>query len=184
MLKLLCITAHPDDEAGAFGGTLLLYSERGVATSVVCLTAGTAAKNRGTARTNEELAELRTGEPLGLERTRTAPRGGSWVSCSSPKNRQAVFRRDFEIDSPRHAWMRVTSRSPFRLAINGNLLDEHEERIGTFVSTSWSVDDLDKTYAELSANGVEFDGPPQKQPWGSFAIIKDSEGNSIVLSGR
>ncbi len=62
MLKLLCITAHPDDEAGAFGGTLLLYAERGVETSVVCLTAGTAAKNRGTATTNEELAELRTTE--------------------------------------------------------------------------------------------------------------------------
>jgi LmbE family N-acetylglucosaminyl deacetylase len=62
MLKLLCITAHPDDEAGAFGGTLLLYAERGVETSVVCLTAGTAAKNRGTARTNEELAALRTAE--------------------------------------------------------------------------------------------------------------------------
>jgi len=62
MLKLLCITAHPDDEAGAFGGSLLLYAERGVEMSVVCLTAGTAARNRGTARTNEELAELRTAE--------------------------------------------------------------------------------------------------------------------------
>jgi len=62
MLKLLCITAHPDDEAGAFGGTLLLYADRGVEVSVVCLTAGTAAKNRGTARTDHELAQLRTAE--------------------------------------------------------------------------------------------------------------------------
>jgi len=62
MLKLLCITAHPDDEAGAFGGTLLLYGERGVEASVVCLTAGTAARNRGMARSNEELAELRRAE--------------------------------------------------------------------------------------------------------------------------
>jgi LmbE family N-acetylglucosaminyl deacetylase len=62
MRKLLCITAHPDDEAGAFGGTLLLYHERGVETFVVCMTAGTAARNRGTARTNDELAELRRAE--------------------------------------------------------------------------------------------------------------------------
>ncbi len=62
MFRLLCITAHPDDEAGAFGGTLALYSDRGVEVSVVCLTAGTAAKNRGTARTDEELAKLRTAE--------------------------------------------------------------------------------------------------------------------------
>jgi len=62
MRKLLCITAHPDDEAGAFGGTLLLYSNRGVETSVVCLTEGTAARNRGVSRTNEELARLRRAE--------------------------------------------------------------------------------------------------------------------------
>ena len=62
MLRLLCITAHPDDEAGAFGGTLLLYSERGVETSVVCLTAGTAARNRGAARSDDELAALRRAE--------------------------------------------------------------------------------------------------------------------------
>jgi len=62
MLRLLCVTAHPDDEAGAFGGTLALYADRGVEISVVCLTAGTAAKNRGAARTDEELAVLRTAE--------------------------------------------------------------------------------------------------------------------------
>jgi len=62
MLRLLCVTAHPDDEAGAFGGTLLLYHDRGVETSVLCLTAGTAARNRGTARTNQELATMRRGE--------------------------------------------------------------------------------------------------------------------------
>jgi LmbE family N-acetylglucosaminyl deacetylase len=62
MLKLLCVTAHPDDEAGSFGGTLLLYHERGVETSVICLTGGTAARNRGTARTDDELAALRRAE--------------------------------------------------------------------------------------------------------------------------
>ena len=62
MLRLLCITAHPDDEAGGFGGTLSLYAERGVETSVVCLTAGTAARNRGSAKTDTELAEMRTRE--------------------------------------------------------------------------------------------------------------------------
>ncbi|HUI84091.1 MAG TPA: PIG-L family deacetylase [Candidatus Binatia bacterium] len=62
MTRLLCVTAHPDDEAGAFGGTLLLYHERGIETFVVCLTAGTAARNRGTARTDDELANLRRAE--------------------------------------------------------------------------------------------------------------------------
>ena len=60
----------------------------------------------------------------------------------------------------------------------------HEDRIGTFVNTSWEVDNIDKTYQELTAQGVEFDGPPQKQPWGTFLKMKDSEGNQLVLSTR
>lgn len=60
----------------------------------------------------------------------------------------------------------------------------HEHLIGTFVNTSWEVDNIDKTYEELQAKGVEFSGPPQKQPWGTFLKMKDSEGNQIVLSSR
>jgi LmbE family N-acetylglucosaminyl deacetylase len=62
MTRILGITAHPDDEVGAFGGTLLLYHARGVETFVICLTQGQAATNRGNARSNEELAALRRAE--------------------------------------------------------------------------------------------------------------------------
>jgi LmbE family N-acetylglucosaminyl deacetylase len=62
MMKILGITAHPDDEAGAFGGSLLLYHDRGVETYVICLTPGQAATNRGGARSDEELASLRREE--------------------------------------------------------------------------------------------------------------------------
>jgi predicted enzyme related to lactoylglutathione lyase len=59
--------------------------------------------------------------------------------------------------------------------------DGQEDRIGTFVNTSWEVDNVEKTYEELLGRGVEFAGPPEKQPWGTFVILKDSEGNQIVL---
>jgi LmbE family N-acetylglucosaminyl deacetylase len=62
MFKLLCVTAHPDDEAGAFGGTLALYARRGVAVRLICLTAGQAATHRGASRTGEELSVLRRSE--------------------------------------------------------------------------------------------------------------------------
>lgn len=62
MLRLLCITAHPDDEAGGFGGALAVYHERGVETSVICLTPGQAARNRGGARSDEELSAIRRRE--------------------------------------------------------------------------------------------------------------------------
>ena len=57
-----------------------------------------------------------------------------------------------------------------------------EKRIGSFMNMSYACDDIDKTYEELKTRGVEFEGPPQKQPWGTYAMFKDSEGNKFVLS--
>jgi LmbE family N-acetylglucosaminyl deacetylase len=62
MFRLLAITAHPDDEAAVFGGTLRLYSDRGVEVSVICLTAGQAARHRGSAQNDRELGEIRRQE--------------------------------------------------------------------------------------------------------------------------
>jgi LmbE family N-acetylglucosaminyl deacetylase len=62
MFRLLCITAHPDDEAGNFGGTLLTYRARGVDTCVICLTPGQAATHRGDAKSDQELAAIRKHE--------------------------------------------------------------------------------------------------------------------------
>jgi LmbE family N-acetylglucosaminyl deacetylase len=62
MLRLLCVTAHPDDEAGGFGGSLLLARERGIETYIICLTPGQAASNRGISRNDEELAAIRRQE--------------------------------------------------------------------------------------------------------------------------
>lgn len=59
--------------------------------------------------------------------------------------------------------------------------DGHEGRIGTFTGISIECDDVRKTYDELRAKGVEFDKPPQEQPWGTFTIMRDSEGNQFVL---
>ena len=59
-----------------------------------------------------------------------------------------------------------------------------EDRVGTFVNSSWEVDDIEKTYEALLAKGVEFTAPPSKQGWGTSVIMKDSEGNSVVLSAR
>src|SRR5439155_5069448 len=62
MLRMLVITAHPDDEAGNFGGSLCLYHDRGVETCVLCLTPGQAATHRGGARSDQELALIRRQE--------------------------------------------------------------------------------------------------------------------------
>lgn len=61
--------------------------------------------------------------------------------------------------------------------------DADKDRIGSFMNISYLCDDIEKTYSELSVRGVEFNGSPKKEPWGTFAIFKDSEGNSFVISG-
>jgi LmbE family N-acetylglucosaminyl deacetylase len=62
MLKLLCTTAHPDDEVWAFGGSLLHYQKQGIETHVICLTRGAAATNRGGTKSGEDLSAMRTEE--------------------------------------------------------------------------------------------------------------------------
>lgn len=62
MKRILVVTAHPDDEVGGFGGTLLKYREEGAETFAICLTAGEAATHRGRAQSDEELAEIRRAE--------------------------------------------------------------------------------------------------------------------------
>ncbi len=60
----------------------------------------------------------------------------------------------------------------------------HESRIGTFTGISFHTDDVQATYDQLVARGVEFTGPPARQPWGIFAMFKDVDGNQFVMSGR
>ncbi|MGW5643250.1 glyoxalase superfamily protein [Saccharopolyspora sp. NPDC003752] len=43
------------------------------------------------------------------------------------------------------------------------------------------ADDIEQTYRELSAKGVEFSEPPVRQPWGWWSTFLDSEGNRVTL---
>jgi predicted enzyme related to lactoylglutathione lyase len=60
----------------------------------------------------------------------------------------------------------------------------HEDRVGGFHNGSFACDDVEATYRQLSERGVEFEGKPEKQPWGTYAIFKDPDGNRFVLGSR
>ncbi|GJG85694.1 lactoylglutathione lyase [Gemmatimonadetes bacterium T265] len=60
----------------------------------------------------------------------------------------------------------------------------HEDRVGTWSPFTFWTDDLDATYAELTAAGVETLGPPEKAPWGSSLKFRDPDGNTFLVSSR
>ena len=40
------------------------------------------------------------------------------------------------------------------------------------------------TFQTLKAKGVEFASDPKKEPWGTFTIFKDQDGNQFVLGTK
>lgn len=60
--------------------------------------------------------------------------------------------------------------------------DGQENRIGTFFNGSFGCEDVQQTYEHLTARGVTFTGPPERQPWGTFAKFQDPDGNTFVLA--
>ena len=59
--------------------------------------------------------------------------------------------------------------------------DGHEDRIGGFFNGSLACDDAEATYRQLKARGVEFVSQPKKEPWGTYMIMKDPDGNQFVV---
>ncbi len=42
-------------------------------------------------------------------------------------------------------------------------------------------DDVRATYRQLRQRGVEFLGEPKDEPWGTFVMLKDPDGNQFVI---
>ena len=62
--------------------------------------------------------------------------------------------------------------------------DGHEDRIGSFFNGSLACDDAEATYRQLKQRGVEFVSEPKKEPWGTYAIFRDPDGNQFVLGSK
>ncbi len=54
-----------------------------------------------------------------------------------------------------------------------------EKRIGSMMPATFACDDIDATYQELSDRGVEFEGKPQKQPWGHLRHVQGPRRQSL-----
>lgn len=59
--------------------------------------------------------------------------------------------------------------------------EHYRQVVGKSQAVTFNVTDMAGLYKDLKAKGVVFTQQPDKQPWGTYATIKDSEGNSLIL---
>ena len=55
---------------------------------------------------------------------------------------------------------------------------------GSMMNVTFWTDDVEGTARELKSKGVKFTKDPTKQPWGTFAIFEDVDGNSFVVGTK
>jgi len=51
------------------------------------------------------------------------------------------------------------------------------KKAGGFSGVIMEVDDVYQTHEQLKKSGIEFTEAPKMEPWGGWAMFKDSEGN-------
>jgi predicted enzyme related to lactoylglutathione lyase len=59
--------------------------------------------------------------------------------------------------------------------------EHYRQVVGKSQAITLVVPDMNATAADLKQKGVTFVQEPEAQPWGTFAIINDSEDNHILL---
>ena len=57
----------------------------------------------------------------------------------------------------------------------------YKQVVGKSQAVTFRVTDMASLHKDLKAKGVNFVQEPDVQPWGTYATIQDSEGNSLIL---
>jgi predicted enzyme related to lactoylglutathione lyase len=94
---------------------------------------------------------------------------------------------DVPYDDQGRRWVEVTAPNGTILVLSESPEDRRRFGDGDQLPTSnffFYADDVEKTYEELSAKGVEFPAKPEKQPWGWWSMFTDYEGNRFALQQR
>lgn len=95
---------------------------------------------------------------------------------------------DVPYDDQGSRWVEVTSADgATALVLSTDPADRPRSAASSELPTSnvfFYADNVERAYESLVAKGVEFPTPPERQPWGWWAIFADSEGNRFALRQR
>lgn len=113
---------------------------------------------------------------------------GVWVSDQDRAYNFFVNKVGFEVQSDvtmpnGYRWLEVKPPgAETALTLAKPYPGQQDANIGTFANVVFSTDDIQTTYKELAAKGVEFTEKPTKQEWGGIqALFTDPDGNTFVL---
>ena len=59
--------------------------------------------------------------------------------------------------------------------------EHYKQVVGKSQAITFNVLNIDATYSDLLDKGVQFVQEPDRQPWGTYAMMLDSEGNTVLL---
>jgi predicted enzyme related to lactoylglutathione lyase len=59
--------------------------------------------------------------------------------------------------------------------------EHYRQVVGKSQAMAFNVTGMNALHADLKAKGVKFVQEPDAQPWGTYAMIEDSEGNKLIL---
>ena len=76
-------------------------------------------------------------------------------------------------------WVQVAPKGSVTSMVLANWFDSMTP--GSLRGLVIRSDDIHAEYERLVAQGVQFEGPPQRQPWAIEAVFSDPDGNNIVL---
>jgi catechol 2,3-dioxygenase-like lactoylglutathione lyase family enzyme len=81
-------------------------------------------------------------------------------------------------------WVAVTpvgSETEVILYLPDENWEHYQGVVGKSQALTFEVTDMAALQVDLKDKGVNFIQEPDEQPWGTFAIIQDSEGNHLIL---
>lgn len=84
----------------------------------------------------------------------------------------------------RNRWLAVApkgAQTDLILYLPDENWQHYKDVVGKSQAMAFIVGDMKALQADLKAKGVTFVQEPDPQPWGTNAIIKDSEGNHLIL---
>jgi len=96
---------------------------------------------------------------------------------------------DLRVDAPLYPgatvrWIAVApqdSETELILYLPDENWEHYQQVVGKTQAITLEVADMSAVHTKLKARGVTFVQEPEAQPWGTFAIIKDSENNNLLL---